>query len=140
MNYELIKNSLNDLSRPLETVLLNRGVADWQKYLNLNESCVQSYTDLSNMQEAVECFVKHYDAQHKIIVMADSDVDGYTSSAMLYLYIKSLDEDIFNSFLAKLKYPLTDSTLVGNDISCPFIFTFVPNGLFNEGSIGPNVD
>lgn len=93
MRYELIKDSLNDISNPIETVLKNRGIKDIQQYLNLSDSAVQDYNDLNNMHEAVECFMKHYNSQNKIIVMPDSDCDGYTSSAMLYLYIKALNPD-----------------------------------------------
>ena len=91
MRYELIKNSLNDIDNPIETVLRNRGIENIQQYLDLNDSAVQDYNDLSNMQKAVECFIRHYESQDKIIVMPDSDCDGYTSSAMLYLYIKALN-------------------------------------------------
>lgn len=93
MRYELIKDSLNDIDNPIETVLKNRGIENVDEYLNLDESVIQDYNDLSNIQEAVQCFLKHYDAQDKIIVMPDSDCDGYTSSAELYLYIKSLNPD-----------------------------------------------
>lgn len=93
MQYKLIDNSLNDVNNPIETVLLNRGIEDIKTYLNLNSSVVQGYDDLDNIQEAVQCFLKHYEAQNKIIVMPDSDCDGYTSSAMLYLYIKALNPD-----------------------------------------------
>lgn len=93
MRYELIKDSLNDLNNPIETVLRNRGIDDVEGYLHLNESVVQSYNDLHNMNEAVQCFIKHFENKDKILVMPDEDCDGYTSSAMLYLYIKSLDSD-----------------------------------------------
>ena len=93
MQYKLIENSLNDTSNILKTILLNRGVENPQEYLKLNESCVQDYNDLNNIQEAVQCFLKHYQARNKIIVLPDCDPDGYTSSAMLYLYIKALDKD-----------------------------------------------
>lgn len=93
MQYKLIAGSLNDPQNPIETVLKNRGIENVEEYLTLDNTVVQDYLDLDNMREAVECFVKHYDAQHKIIVMPDSDCDGYTSSAMLYLYIKALDPD-----------------------------------------------
>lgn len=93
MRYQLIENSLNDITNPIETVLKNRGIQDWKGYLNLDASVEQSYNDLENMQAAVECFVKHYERQDKIIVMPDEDCDGYTSSAMLYLYIKALNND-----------------------------------------------
>lgn len=91
MRYELIKDSLNDLNNPIETVLRNRGIDDVEGYLHLNESVVQSYNDLHNMKEAVKCFIKHFESKDKILVMPDEDCDGYTSSAMLYLYIKSLN-------------------------------------------------
>ena len=93
LRYKLIEGSINDIHNPIETVLKNRGIKDTKKYLNLDESVIQDYNDLDNMQEAVQCFIKHYEQRHKIIVMPDSDCDGYTSSAMLYLYIKALDED-----------------------------------------------
>lgn len=93
MKYQLINNSLNDISRPVETVLKNRGVEDWKQYLNLDKSVVQDYNSLNGIQEAVECFVKHYNNRDKILVMPDEDSDGYSSSAMLYLYIKALDEN-----------------------------------------------
>ena len=93
MQYRLIDGSLNDIHNPIETVLKNRGVHDVHKYLNLDESVVHDFNDLNNMQEAVQCFLKHYEAHDKIIVMPDSDCDGYTSSAMLYLYIKALNPD-----------------------------------------------
>ena len=84
---------MNDLNNPIETVLRNRGIDDVEGYLHLNESVVQSYNDLHNMKEAVKCFIKHFENKDKILVMPDEDCDGYTSSAMLYLYIKSLNPD-----------------------------------------------
>lgn len=93
MKYELIQGSLNDLRKPIETVLKNRGIKDVKQYLQLDESVVQYYNDLNNMPEAVQCFLKHYENKDKILVMPDEDCDGYTSSAMLYLYIKALDPE-----------------------------------------------
>lgn len=93
MQYKLIDGSANDLFNPIETVLHNRGINDVQSYLNLNESVVQDYNDLNNMSEAVQCFLKHFENKDKILVMPDEDTDGYTSSAMLYLYIKKLDPE-----------------------------------------------
>ncbi len=91
MKYQLIGN--NDTQNIIETILRNRGVNNTQKYLKLTDDVVQSGWDLSNMQTAVQCFLEHYEARDKILVMPDEDSDGYTSSAMLYLYIKSLDPD-----------------------------------------------
>lgn len=93
MKYKLIDGSLNDVNDIVGTVLKNRGVEKPQEYLNLTDSCVGDYNDLDNIDKAVECFVKHYNNKDKIAIIPDEDADGYTSSAMLYLYIKSLDAD-----------------------------------------------
>lgn len=93
MRYKLIENSANDINDIVGTVLRNRGVERPQEYLNLTDSCVGDYNDLDNIDKAVECFVEHYNNKDKIAIIPDEDADGYTSSAMLYLYIKSLDED-----------------------------------------------
>lgn len=89
MQYKLI--GVNDTNNIIKTVLNNRGIADYNTYLNLTKEVVQDYNKLSNIQQAVQCFIKHYEAYDKIVVMPDEDCDGYTSSAMLYLYVKALD-------------------------------------------------
>lgn len=93
MRYKLIDGSANDVNDIVGTVLRNRGIENPQEYLNLTDSCVGDYNDLDNIDRAVECFVEHYNNRDKIAIIPDEDCDGYTSSAMLYLYIKSLDED-----------------------------------------------
>lgn len=91
MQYKLIGS--NDTNNIIATVLENRGVKDVDTYLNLTESDTYHYHDLTNMQAAVQCFIDHYEKKDKIVIMPDEDCDGYTSSAMLYLYIKALDPD-----------------------------------------------
>ena len=91
MKYKLIGN--NDTGNIIETVLYNRGIEDPNTYLHLTNEVVQDYNGLSSIQEAVRCFLKHYESHNKIVVMPDEDADGYTSSAMLYLYTKALDPD-----------------------------------------------
>lgn len=91
MQYKLIGN--NDTNNIIKTILLNRGIDDSETYLNLTESQTYHYNDLINMRAAIQCFVTHYENKDKIVVMPDEDCDGYTSSAMLYLYVKALDPD-----------------------------------------------
>ena len=94
MNYKLIKNSLNDIDNPKQTILLNRGVENWKQYLNLNEDCIHDFNLLKNIDKAVSCFIKHIENKSRIHIIVDSDVDGYTSASMVYRYIKQLGEDI----------------------------------------------
>lgn len=73
MQYKLFENSLNDKNQVLETVLLNRGIENPQEYLNLNESCINDYNNLNNINEAVECFEKHFERRDDIAVLVDCD-------------------------------------------------------------------
>ena len=73
MRYKLFENSLNDKDNVIETVLLNRGIENPQEYLNLDESCTNDYNNLSNMNEAVECFEKHFERRDDIAVLVDCD-------------------------------------------------------------------
>ena len=73
MQYKLFENSLNDTGRTIETVLLNRGIENPQEYLNLDETCTNDYNNLNNINEAVECFEKHFEGGDDIAVLVDCD-------------------------------------------------------------------
>lgn len=73
MQYKLFENSLNDKENVIETVLLNRGIENPQEYLNLNEDCTNDYNNLNNINEAVECFERHFERRDDIAVLVDCD-------------------------------------------------------------------
>ena len=73
MRYKLFENSLNDKENVIETVLLNRGIENPQEYLNLDGSCTNDYNNLENINEAVECFEKHFERGDDIAVLVDCD-------------------------------------------------------------------
>ena len=64
LKYRLIGS--NDTSNIIKTVLNNRGIEDSNTYLNLTADVVQDYNNLSGMQDAVQCFTKHYEARDEI--------------------------------------------------------------------------
>ena len=73
MIYKLYDGSLNDKENIVETVLLNRGIQNPQEYLNLDKSCTNDYNNLNNINEAVECFEKHFERGDDIAVLVDCD-------------------------------------------------------------------
>ena len=73
MKYKLFENSLNDKSKIVETVLLNRGIDNPQEYLNLNENYCNEYSQLDNIDKAVKCFDKHFERGDDIAVLVDCD-------------------------------------------------------------------
>lgn len=73
MKYKLFENSLNDKDNVIETVLLNRGIENPQEYLNLDALCINDYNNLNNINDAVECFVSHFERRDDIAVLVDCD-------------------------------------------------------------------
>lgn len=117
MNYRLIKNSLNDIDNPKQTILLNRGIENWKQYLSLNEDCIHDFNLLKNIDEAVSCFIKHIENKNRIHIIVDSDVDGYTSASMVHRYIKHLGKDIniTYSLHTKKQHGISDDIEIPDD-------------------------
>ncbi len=91
MKYKLYDNSDNNTSNVIKEVLKNRGIEDYDKYLNLDDSVVIPYDKLDNINSAVELFMNHFNKKNKIEILVDEDPDGFCSAAMMYLYIKQMD-------------------------------------------------
>ena len=91
MRYELI--GLNDTKNVIRTVLQNRGIEDYSGYISLQEASRSTYEDLDYIQEAVELFDKHFSAKHPVAILADNDVDGQTSCALMYKWIKTFNPE-----------------------------------------------
>lgn len=91
--YKQISNIVSFSSiQMLDNILKSRGVASPKDFLNVNESNIEDFHLFDNMDRAVECFDKHFKAGSKMVTLVDSDVDGNTSNAFLYLYLNQLSQ------------------------------------------------
>lgn len=90
LKYKLIGD--NDTSNAIKTILKNRKIDDWNKYINLSTANRNTYKNLNYIDEAVELFDKHFQAKDPIGILMDNDDDGVKSATLMYKYIKSLDE------------------------------------------------
>lgn len=119
MQYKLYENGNNDTSNVLAEVLKNRGIGDYNRYLNLDESVVEPYQNLDHIEEAVNLFMKHINQKNKIGILVDEDPDGFCSSAMMYLYIKQMDSDYPVDYILHGRakaHGLSDDVVVSEDI------------------------
>ena len=76
----------------IESIMLNRGIDNIQLYLNPTN---ENDTDLSQIpfiNEAIELIKKNIGKE--ILILVDSDADGNTSAAIMYKYLKSLQQGI----------------------------------------------
>ena len=119
MQYRLYKNGNNDTSNVVEEVLKNRGIDNCDTYLNLSEDVILPYNYLDNISDAVEMFMKHFNAKNKIGILVDEDPDGFCSAAMMYLYIKRMDENYPVDYILHSRtkaHGLSDDVVIPNDI------------------------
>ena len=76
-----------------ENLLRARGVQDIQKFCHPDESCLQSWRDLENIELAVKAIELTINDTRPYALIADCDVDGATSSAIIYQYLKRLNPE-----------------------------------------------
>ena len=74
----------------IEHVLLNRGIEDVQHYLNTVDTDILSPLGLDNIKNGAQLLVSHIAQGSKVLVIIDSDCDGYCSSAILINYLNNL--------------------------------------------------
>lgn len=92
-NYTLIGE--NDyIFDPVGTIFANRGINDIDKFMNLNSSVINHYSLLKNINVATNCLLNHISNNSKILLVVDPDADGYSSSAIIYQYLRLIDENI----------------------------------------------
>ena len=90
MKYKLRNSYSTDPEKAMQDILLDRGVKDIEKFCNPSVDCELNPYYLNNIDEAADLLLKHLRADHSILWNVDPDVDGFTSSAILWLYCKNL--------------------------------------------------
>nr|DAR44038.1 MAG TPA: single-stranded-DNA-specific exonuclease RecJ [Caudoviricetes sp.] len=118
LKYRLIKDSLNDEYNVQKTILLNRGVENWKEYLNIDESCINDYSMLDNIHEAVLCYISHLDRGSKIHVIVDPDVDGFCSASEIIRYTKKINSEanITYSLHTQKQHGISEDITIPEDI------------------------
>lgn len=87
MKVKLINEPItSDYGRNL---LRARGIEDIDKFLNPDESCLQDWCDLDNINYGVEA-IRTVHNNGEIAIVVDCDVDGYTSATIIGQYLQRL--------------------------------------------------
>lgn len=76
-----------------ENLLRARGVQDIQEFCHPDENCLQSWRDLENIGRAIKAVELTINDTRPYALIADCDVDGATSSAIIYQYLKRLNPE-----------------------------------------------
>ena len=90
MKYRLRKEFSTNPDKALIEILKDRGVTDITNFMNPTNSCEYDAHKLLNIDAAAERLLYHLRKNSKILFIVDCDADGYTSSSILWLYIKHI--------------------------------------------------
>lgn len=72
-------------------ILIERGITNPDEYLNVDESAITPFEGLDNITKAADTLLDVLNKeQPHVLITVDSDVDGYTSAAIMYGYIKKI--------------------------------------------------
>lgn len=74
-------------------LLKSRGIEDVGKFLNPDITCLQTWRDLENIDKGVE-LIKNLNGSSYVGLIVDADVDGYTSAAIMYKYLRKIYPNI----------------------------------------------
>ena len=90
MKYKLRGNYSKNPEFALEEILTARGVEDIQAFMFPNAECELNPYDLTNIEAGARMLLKHLKNNDSILWIVDCDTDGFTSSAILWLYCKNI--------------------------------------------------
>ena len=90
MKYKLRKEYSHNPDKAIKEILYDRGVHDLENFMNPTSECELNPHDLVNIDHAAERLLYHLRKDHSILFVVDADCDGFTSSSILWLYIKHL--------------------------------------------------
>lgn len=75
------------------TLLKERGIDKVDEFYNPDSKALENPYNLLNIEKGIELYESVvFNKDSKILLIIDSDLDGYTSAAIIYLYTKNLNQ------------------------------------------------
>lgn len=113
-----------------------RGIIDFDEYLHPFDSCIQDPVFLSNIEDAAALLNAHIQKYSNIGLVVDADVDGYTSAAIIYKYIKKIAPtiEIFYYLHEHKGHGLTDliDQIIEDNIQHQYGLIILPDSSSND--------
>jgi len=136
VNY-VLREPRDTTKTALVQILTNRGIQEqdiWH-YLNTTDNDLIDPSTIEHIDEGAKLLLKHIENNSKVFIQPDSDVDGFTSSAILINYLYKLYPDFV---LNNIKYDVHHNKEHGIDLD--FIdddikLVIAPDASSNEADI-----
>lgn len=130
MRYKLIGSNTG---QAVDTVLFNRNISNVEELLN-PQTLEEHYSNLENIDIAVDTFLKHCKNKSKILVIIDADVDGLTSSALICNYMRELNIEFEVHMHDGKKHGITSDAIEHINSLKPNLL-IIPDASSSEGEI-----
>lgn len=88
------KTKYNTNVTNINDLLTIRGIKDPERYLYPDKYSLLDPFLLDNISDAAECLIQNIKENNNILIIIDSDQDGFCSAAMLWNYLKSYKSSI----------------------------------------------
>lgn len=88
MKYKLVNSEIKEPY--VKNLLKERGVEDVDEYINPTKSYLNNPKKLNNIEKGTELYLNVIKHNGNILIVVDSDCDGFTSSAIIYQYTKKI--------------------------------------------------
>ena len=92
MKTKLVNKNFKD--HYIDNLLQSRGILDVDKYYKPTRDCLQNPSDLENVEQAAKLLEQTIKLEQPILIVVDSDNDGFTSAAIMYSYLKDLSPEL----------------------------------------------
>ena len=96
MKYNLINENFS--SNYTANLMRSRGIADLEQYKKPSREFLSSPTNLKNIAAAAGLYIRVVTQGGKVLIVVDSDNDGYTSAAIIYQYTKRVNPNVTPDF------------------------------------------
>lgn len=130
MNIELI-SPYEKYTSILEQVMRNRKI-DMNNYLYLNDECLISPWKLDNIDLASKIYLKHCESNSKVLVVVDSDCDGYTSAAAIFNYTLLAFPEMLENLDFTVHENKTHGIIINDEILSKYNLIIVPDAGSND--------
>lgn len=119
----------------IKTILENRNIEDVELFLHPKKQNELNSFNLYNMRQGAEVVLAHLLVNNNGAILVDPDADGFSSSSIIYQYIKKIKPD------AKLNYLLHDTKAHGLTDKIidkivnspePFDYIIIPDAASND--------
>lgn len=127
MKYRQAQYLSKDANTCVAEILRARGVENVEAYMRPSQEYENDSMLLDNIEVAAKRLVEHLERKSSILFIVDADCDGYSSSSILWLYIKDFYPDAIMKYICHEHKAHGLEDIIDEVEQCGFDLVLVPD-------------